>query len=286
MRAAPIRLATRRSELALAQASIVADALGAVGIGVELVLVTTDGDRDRVSPIADLTAGGAFVASLQAAVLDGRADAAVHSAKDLPVDGPGGLVVAAYPQRAAPGDVLVGPALADLAPGSRIGTGSPRRSAQLAAIRPDLAMVPLRGNVDSRVSRVERGELAGAVLAEAGLVRIGRQGAIGHQFPIAAMVPAPGQGALAVEAQRGSWAAEMLAGIDDPEVRAAVEAERSVLARTSFGCQAALGVLATATRNGVRVWGFVADFAGPRRAVVDGTGWDEAAGRLHRELQL
>lgn len=282
-----IRIATRASSLALAQARWVADRLteSHPGLEVALVEITTTGDADRVSPVTTLTEVGAFVRSVQVAVLDGAADLAVHSCKDLPVDGPEGLV-AFYPERESPWDVLCGSELDALPTGARVGTGSPRRTAQLAAIRPDLFIEGIRGNVETRLAKVASGEFAAVVLADAGLRRVGLTDHIRTRFSVAEMVPAPAQGALAVEALAGSESAELLQAIDHAPTRTAVEAERSLLARTGAGCRAALGALATVADSEIVMHGFVEDDAGVRRAAVRHENADQASRQLQEELGL
>jgi hydroxymethylbilane synthase len=255
------------------------------GVDVELVEVVTMGDRDTTSPVTTLTEVGAFVRSVQQAVLDGRADIAVHSCKDLPVAGPEELG-AAYPVREAPWDVLCGSSLEDLTPGSRVGTGSPRRAAQLALLRGDLVIEGIRGNVNTRLGKVASGEFDAIVLAEAGLRRIGLEDAIDHRFNLDAMVPAPAQAALAVETISGTAAAMVVAVIDDPPTRAAVEAERTVLAKTGAGCRSALGAYAEATDAGIVMTGFVQDDIGTRRHSVAGSNPVEVADRLIEALEL
>lgn len=270
---ADLRIATRGSELALAQARLVAGALQAAhpDLEVDLVEVSTTGDVDRTTPVTALTEMGAFVRAVQRAVLDGRADLAVHSAKDLPTSGPEGLVPV-YPERAAPWDVLCGGRLADLPDGARVGTGSPRRAAQLRLLRPDLVAYPIRGNVSTRLGRIRDGVDA-VVLAEAGLVRSGLADAMDERFDLDRMVPAPAQAALCVEASEA--AAHLVKAIDDPATRRVVEAERRLLAETGAGCRSALGALVEEVDAGLRLVGFVEDERGPRRCDV--TGRDEAA---------
>jgi hydroxymethylbilane synthase len=282
-----IRIATRRSELALTQARWVADRiqLAHPQLDVELVEVVTMGDRDTTSPVTTLTEVGAFVRSVQRAVLDGEADVAVHSCKDLPVAGPEELT-AVYPVREAPWDVLCGSSLERLTPGARVGTGSPRRAAQLALLRSDLVIEGIRGNVNTRLGKVASGDYDAIVLAEAGLRRIGLESAIDQRFDLAAMVPAPAQAALAVETIEGSMVAEVVATIDDPSTRAAVEAERTVLAKTGAGCRSALGAYAQPIDGGIELSGFVADDAGPRRHTVIGSDPVDAADRLIAALEL
>ncbi|MEX2322630.1 MAG: hydroxymethylbilane synthase [Acidimicrobiia bacterium] len=280
-------LATRGSALALAQTRLVAEALQAAhrGLTVTVLEVTTQGDRDRTTPVTELTEMGAFVRAVQQAVLDGSADLAVHSCKDLPTAGPDGLV-AFYPKRAAPWDVLCGTTLDDLPRGGRVGTGSPRRAAQLGVLRPDVEMAEIRGNVGTRLDQVDRGDFDAIVLAEAGLRRLGMEDRIAHRFSLEEMVPAPAQAAIAVEGREGSSASELAAAIDDATTRRAVEAERSLLARTGAGCRAALGALATTDDSGITLTAFVHDEAGTRRARVTGSDPDEASRLAQERLGL
>ncbi|MFP3914059.1 MAG: hydroxymethylbilane synthase [Actinomycetota bacterium] len=282
-----LRLATRRSTLAMAQAEIVAKALADEGVSTSLVPVATSGDRDRTSPVSALSEVGAFVRGVQQAVLDGRADVAIHSCKDLPVEGPAELV-SFYPLRGPVRDVLCGSTPLRLAARARVGTGSPRRSAQLRILREDLDVVGVRGNVETRLGRVASGEVAAVVLAEAGLVRLGLSERIDHAFDVGEMVPAPAQGALAVEVRRSAGGAvEALAAIDDPATRRAVEAERLLLARTGAGCRSALGAHAVVGDDGgIRMRGFVEDERGPRTAEISGDDPGGAASRLQEALAL
>lgn len=267
-----IRLATRRSALALAQARRVGDLLVErhPHMSIRFVEVVTEGDRDTTGDITSLTEIGAFVTAVQEAVLDDRADLAVHSLKDLPVSGGHeSLVLAAFPERVSPLDVLVGVRLHELTPGAMVGTGSPRRSAQLRAIRPDVNTVGLRGNVDTRVGKVAAGEVDAAVLAEAGLERLGLSDRISERFTVDEMVPAPGQGALAVQARAKSEAAEVAATLDDQALRALLSAERELLAQTRAGCRSAFGALASRDGDRLQMDLFVSDEKGPRRAIVE-----------------
>jgi hydroxymethylbilane synthase len=283
-----LRIATRRSALALAQARRVADLLARrhPGLTVSLVEVETAGDRDTASDITSLTEMGAFVSAVQDAVLDNRADLAVHSLKDLPVGRPDGLELAALPERASPFDVLVGRRLDQLRPGATVGTGSPRRAAQLLELRADLDPVGLRGNVNTRVRKVSEGAVDGAVLAEAGLDRLGQAHQAAQRFTVEEMVPAPGQGALAVEAREGSEAAGIASSIDDARLRPLLVAERELLARTGAGCRAALGALATWRGARIHMDLFVADERGPRKASVDGEDLDEVVSAAREGLGL
>lgn len=267
-----MRIATRRSPLAMAQASRIADLLSRAHpeLPIRFVEVITEGDRDTTGDIAKLTEIGAFVTAVQQAVLGGLADIAVHSLKDLPVSGgEESLVLTAFPERVSPLDVLVGRSLEEMPPGATVGTGSPRRAAQLKELRPDIETVGLRGNVDTRVRKVSQGEVDGAVLAEAGLDRLGLSNRIAQRFSVEEMVPAPGQGALAVEALAGSEAAELSSTLDDPALRPLLGAERELLAQTQAGCRSALGALASWDRERIRIDLFVSDESGPRRAHVE-----------------
>lgn len=261
-----LRIATRRSDLALAQARFVAGLLESRGASVSLVEISTTGDIDRTSPVAALTEMGAFVRAVQQAVLDGRADLAVHSCKDLPVAGPDGLRQW-YPQREDPWDALCGATPASLVPGARIGTGSPRRASQMAILRPDVEIVPIRGNVETRLGKIGA-DVDAVILAEAGLARVGLAEAITHRFALDEMVPAPAQAALCVEALEGSEAVGLLHAIDDPGARVVVEAERLLLSETGAGCRSALGALATRDGERYAMTGFVDDDDGPRRGAV------------------
>ncbi|WP_298890919.1 hydroxymethylbilane synthase [uncultured Serinicoccus sp.] len=244
----PLRLGTRRSALATSQSGWVADRLRAAGREIELVLVTTEGDTSRRS-LTEIGGTGVFASALRGALLDGRIDLAVHSLKDLPTAAADGLVVAAVPEREDPHDVLVardGLALRDLPAGAVVGTGSPRRAAQLGLLRPDLEIRDIRGNVDSRIRMVRDQVLDAVVLARAGLARLGRLDEATEVLDTEDMVPAAGQGALAVEcrADDTGLAAELAEILDHPATRAQVSAERAALAALEAGCTAPVGALA------------------------------------------
>jgi hydroxymethylbilane synthase len=243
-----LRLGTRRSALALAQSAAVAAAVRtACGSPVELIEITTYGDA-APGAIATLGGTGVFVSALREQLLAGEIDLAVHSYKDLPTAAETGLVIAAVPPRADPRDVLIsryGRSLADLPTGARVGTGSPRRTAQLLAARPDLDVVGLRGNVDTRIERVTGGLMDAVVLAQAGLARLGRLAEVSEVLDPMVMLPAPAQGALAVECRADDLALrELLAVLDDVPSSAAVTAERGLLAKLEAGCTAPVGALA------------------------------------------
>lgn len=282
----PIRLATRGSQLATTQTRLVGALLEeATGRTFELVEVTTTGDVDQNTSVAQLTEIGAFVRAVQQAVLAGRADAAVHSCKDLPTANPNGFATV-YPKRAAPWDVLVGAALSDLPERARVGTGSPRRAAQLRRLRPDLVVADIRGNVDTRIAKVETGEYQAVVLAEAGLARIDRRSAISHRFTLSEMVPAPGQGALAVEFMPDSPHADLLHRLEDAPTARTVKAERSLLAETGAGCRSALGALAHIEGDALAMTAFVEDEQGPRRADTVGPSGPETVVAVRRQLGI
>jgi hydroxymethylbilane synthase len=242
LRTSSLRLGTRASQLALTQSQHVADALTAAsGLPVELVHVSTYGDRSTEA-IAQLGGTGVFVSALRDALHAGTVDLAVHSFKDLPTAPTPGLTVAAVPPREDPRDVLVardGLTLGELPRGARVGTGAPRRMAQLRALGLGLEVVPIRGNVDTRLGKVTSGELDAVVLARAGLARLGRMSAVTEVLDPIQVLPAPAQGALAVECRSDDTrVVELLAALDDPAARACVAAERSVLAALEAGCSA------------------------------------------------
>ncbi len=253
LQTATLRLGTRASQLALTQSQLVADALsGASGVPVELVHVSTYGDRSTEA-IAQLGGTGVFVSALRDALHAGTVDLAVHSFKDLPTAPTPGLTVAAVPAREDPRDVLVardGLTLGELPPGARIGTGAPRRMAQLRALGLGLEVVPIRGNVDTRMGKVASGELDAVVLARAGLARIGRLSAVTETLDPIQVLPAPAQGALAVECRSDDTRVrELLAALDDPAARACVAAERAVLAALEAGCSAPVAAHAELTET-------------------------------------
>ncbi len=249
MSSAPLRLATRGSELARWQAERVAALLD---VPYELVIVSTVGDRRRDVPIHSIGGTAAFVKEVEDAVLDHRADAAVHSAKDLPSTTLDGLVLAAFPERADSRDALVGATLADLPTGARVGTGSVRRRAQLGALRPDLTFGELRGNIPTRLQRAEAFDAI--VAAYAALLRLGLEHHASEVLDVSQLVPQVGQGALAVECRRDDERVRaLLARIDDVAVRRAVEAERAFLEQLGGGCNLPCGAHATIDDSGAVV---------------------------------
>ncbi|EFE75454.1 hydroxymethylbilane synthase [Streptomyces filamentosus] len=299
--AAPLRLGTRRSKLAMAQSGLVAEAVREVtGRAVELVEITTYGDTSR-EHLAQIGGTGVFVAALREALARGEVDFAVHSLKDLPTSQPDELVLAAVPQREDPRDALVardGLTFEQLPDGARIGTGSPRRMAQLNAYARShglrIETVPIRGNVDTRIGFVRDGELDAVVLAAAGLSRLGRTGEVTDFLPVDTVLPAPGQGALAIECAASSAdLAAALAELDDPYTRVAVTAERALLAALEAGCSAPVGALADVLVDGhvvneLRLRGVVGSTDGSSLVQLSTTGpvptsHDDAAA-LGREL--
>ncbi|HSJ73595.1 MAG TPA: hydroxymethylbilane synthase, partial [Miltoncostaeaceae bacterium] len=254
-------LATRRSPLALAQTELVAARLRAAGHEPEALPLTTTGDRWSAEDRTPAPDRGLFVKELEEALLDGRAHLAVHSAKDLPGELPPNLAVVAVQPRDDPRDALVGPegGLDGLPAGARVATGSPRRAAQVLDARPDLAVVPIRGNVGTRLDKLARGEADALVLAAAGLRRLGLWPSGTTPLPVERSTPAPGQGLLAVEARAGdAAAAAAAAALDDPSAHACLRAERAFLAALGGGCMRPLGALCEPAGDGLRLWAFAA----------------------------
>jgi hydroxymethylbilane synthase len=241
-----LRIGTRGSLLATTQAGTVRDALIAAGHPAELVIVTTQGDRSQ-APV-DKIGVGVFTAELRQALADGQVDVAVHSFKDLPTAADPRFALAAVPQREDPRDALVardGLVLGELPAGSRVGTSAPRRVAQLKALGLGIELVPLRGNLDTRLGKVAHGELDAVVVARAGLARLGRAGEATEVLDPVQILPAPAQGALAVECLSANTELVAILGLlDDGATRAAVTAERALLAELEAGCTAPVGALA------------------------------------------
>lgn len=243
----PLRIATRKSPLALWQAEHVAAQLNSHGFETELVPLVSGGDTD-MRPIDGTRQVGLFTKRIQQALIEHEADIAVHSLKDLPTEVDSRFVLAAVPARETVADSLVSPerwSLDDLPEGARIGTGSRRRAAQLLSKRPDLKVLPIRGNVQTRLTKLESGEYDAILLAEAGVVRLEMNDLPRTQFTFSEMLPAPGQGALGIEVRSGDSAHEAVSLLDDPDTRACVVAERTLLASLHGGCLAPIAALAT-----------------------------------------
>jgi hydroxymethylbilane synthase len=267
-----VRIGSRGSRLALTQAELAADRLRAPGVELAIVPITTAGDRDRTRPFGEIGARGVFVKELEEALLAGRIDVAVHSAKDMTSQDTEGLAVGAYLERDDPRDALCG--ASGLEPGMRVGTASARRRAQLLALEPELGIEPLRGNIDTRLrKRGERG-LHAVVLAACGLDRLGLEHEIGHRFDPGELLPEAGQGALALQVRAGEEALAL--HVDDAETRRRVEAERQCVAAVGGGCLAPVA----AHHDGTTLTGLVAAEDGSWLERVSGD--DPAA--LGREL--
>ena len=244
----PVRVGTRASALARTQSQTVADALTeATGLATELVHIRTEGDASS-EPLAQLGGTGVFVSALREALLRGEVDLAVHSLKDLPTAPPEGIALAAVPQREDPRDVVVardGLTLGELPQGAKVGTGAPRRVAQIAALGLGIDLVGVRGNVDTRLGKVASGELDAVVLARAGLARLGRVDEATEVLDPLQVLPAPGQGALAVECRADDELRDVVHNaLDHAPSRACVEAERALLAELEAGCSAPVGAMA------------------------------------------
>lgn len=260
-----LRIATRSSELALRQAEQVQASLAALGVAAELVRYETVGDKRLDRPLNELGAKGLFTEELESDLRAGRVDLCVHSLKDLPTASPDGLAVVATPPREDPRDALVAPAgsavqaLSDLPAGARVGTSSLRRRAQLAALRPDIVIVDLRGNVGTRLRKLDEGACDAAILAAAGLTRLGLAHRITAHLGLPEWVAAPGQGAIAIQVRADDVAVrDIVARLDDAATSAAVHAERALLAALEGGCQVPIGARAV---DGV-LYGIIASLDG------------------------
>jgi hydroxymethylbilane synthase len=269
---------SRGSRLAVA---MVAEFLAGLGGDCPVVrfrtrVVMTDGDKDRKSPVSELSEGaqgGAFSSQLEQELADHRIDIAVHSLKDLPTATPGMLALATTPARGGVQDALCGSTLAGLRPGARVGTGSPRRIAQLKARRPDLDVVPIRGNVPGRLARLRNGGLDAVMLAAAGLQRLGLEDAITELLSLDDFPPSPGQGAMGIQVRAADTELlEMLNSYGDPVTDAAVTAERALLAQLHGGCSVPVGAYATASGPGLTLTGQVTSLDGTAQITDSATG--------------
>lgn len=283
-----LRVGTRRSKLALVQTGLIVEALREAGQSVEVVEVTTEGDRNR-APLSRIGGTGVFVSAIREALLAGEIDIAVHSLKDLPTTPVEGIVLAAVPPRENPLDVLVardGLTLEKLPAGAKVGTGATRRLAQLRMLRPDLTYVEIRGNVDTRIGKLRDGHYDAVVLAMAGLSRLGRADEVTEEFTPDQILPSPGQGALAVECRATDESVvRVLAGLDDPRTRAAVTAERAVLNALAAGCSAPVGAFATVTEpDTLRLSAVVVAVEGSPSFRLSTSGPLDRAEELGREL--
>ena len=265
-----VRIATRGSDLALAQANYVADRVSkTLGVDCQIVVIITTGDRIQQTPLSEIGGKGLFVKEIEEALLEGKADLAVHSAKDLPAALAPGLSLVAFPQREDPRDALVGRSrsdtLMDLPEGARVGTGSVRRAALLRAARPDLEIVPLRGNVPTRIAKIESLKLAGVILASAGLDRLGLASHVSERIAPETMLPAVCQGTLAIEARQDDSLAQDLAALDDPDTATRVRAERGFLAELEGDCSIPLAAYCEVTAGAtIRLRGLLASLDGTR----------------------
>jgi hydroxymethylbilane synthase len=286
-------LGTRASALATTQSQHIADRMRQeAGVEVELVTISTEGDRDQSTPLAALGGQGVFVTALREAVVSGEVDFAVHSLKDLPTTPDPRLTLAAVPSREDPRDAVVARdnlTLGELPVGSTIGTGSPRRTAQINALGLGLTVVPIRGNVDTRIDKVRTGDVDAVVLALAGLKRLGRADEATESLDPLQILPAPGQGALACECRAGDGATtQVLAILDDAETRSAVTAERSLLATLEAGCTAPVGALADIAMgdDGDELWlrAVVADVSGSPSIRLSATGSPDDSAAVGEQL--
>lgn len=282
------RVGTRGSPLARWQAEWVAARLREAGAEVSLVPVSTQGDRQQSGPVETIGGQGVFTKELQRALLDEQIDLAVHSLKDLPTDPAPGLDLAAVPERAPCGDVLIcraASSLAELLPGAVIGTGSLRRRSQLWHARRDLQMADVRGNVDTRLRKLHEGQYDALVLAEAGLLRLGLQRSVTQVLPKELMLPAVGQGALGIEIRSADEEVRgLLAPLDDRPTHQAVIAERAMLAALRGGCLAPVGAWARLESGQLRLSGVVLSGDGSRRVAAEAASNLDAATELGRRV--
>jgi hydroxymethylbilane synthase len=235
-------IGSRGSKLALWQANHIQDRLRSLGCECRIEIIQTSGDKFQTGPLKEVGNKGLFTKEIEEALLDGRVDLAVHSLKDMPTALAQGLSITATPEREDPRDVIIGSRLNDLGSGARIGTGSLRRMAQLAALRPDVTIEPVRGNVDTRIRKLDEGQFHAIVLAAAGLNRLGWAHRIAEYLPVDAMCPAVGQGALAIETRSdGGDAAQVVRELDHAPTHACIRAERAVLEQLGGGCQVPVG---------------------------------------------
>lgn len=282
-----IVIGSRGSKLALWQAEHVSHALNTLGAETRIEIIKTSGDKIQDVPLAQVGGKGLFTKEIDEALLNGSIDLAVHSMKDVPAELPHGLTIAAIPEREEPRDALIGCTLAELRDGARIGTSSLRRSSQLRAFNPRFAIQMLRGNVDTRLRKLDQGHFDAIVLAAAGLRRLGWQDRIRELIPVEVMCPAAGQGALAIATRDDEGAAWNVARrLDHAETRAAVTAERAMLAVLGGGCQVPIGGYAVLEKGLIRMRAIVASPDGARvvRAELSGVDPSGTGASLGRNL--
>jgi hydroxymethylbilane synthase len=251
-------IASRGSQLALWQARWVEQQLARRGCECRIEIIKTTGDKITDVPLAKVGSKGLFTKEIEEALISGAADLAVHSLKDLPTELPPGLVLAAVPEREDPRDAVIGRRISELPPGARVGTSSLRRSSQLRQLRPDLEIESIRGNLDTRLRKLDEGQFDSILLAAAGLKRLGWDNRIAEILPPETMCPAVGQGALAIETRTAGAGRDACAALSHPETRAAVMAERGLLAALGGGCQVPIGAHATVRHGELRLIAVVA----------------------------
>lgn len=278
-------IGSRGSRLALWQANHIQARLVELGVETRIEVITTTGDRFQSGPLREIGNKGLFTKEIEEALLDGRIDLAVHSLKDMPTELPEGLQITATPEREDPRDAMVGVSLVGLPSGARVGTGSLRRVAQLCVARPDLIVEPVRGNVDTRLRKLDEGQFDAIVLASAGLRRLGWSERITEYLSPDIMCPAVGQGALAIETRKdGGLAEEKVALLDDPDTRAAITAERAVLKVLGGGCQVPVGAHAWITDGRIRMIAVVSSPDGRQLVRREMEGEPRSAGLLGEEM--
>jgi hydroxymethylbilane synthase len=270
-----LRVGTRGSRLSLVQTDMLVEKIerATPGVKIERKIITTSGDLDRKTPLFSLSQKGIFEKEVDQAVADGKVDFAVHSMKDVPTLLNAKLTIASVPDRGATADVLVskgGKKLQEIRDGGIVGTSSLLRVAQLRRVRPGIRAEPIRGNVDTRVEKVERGEYDGAILAEAGLARLGMMDKVAERLPIDEFIPAPGQGALAVVARRDdSGLLEILKTVEHPPTRAEAIAERELVRVLEGGCKVPIGAIASANHETIRLTASIFSLDGKQRLVAE-----------------
>jgi hydroxymethylbilane synthase len=282
-----IVIGSRGSKLALWQAEHIGEQLKALSIETRIEIIKTSGDKIQDVPLAQAGGKGLFTKEIDEALLNGSIDLAVHSMKDVPTGLPDGLTIAAIPEREEPRDALIGCSLAELKDGTRIGTSSLRRQAQLLALNPQLSIEMLRGNVDTRLRKLDEGQYGAIVLAAAGLRRLGWQDRIRELIPVETMCPAVGQGALAIETREdGGVAHELARKLDHADTRSAVTAERAMLEKLGGGCQVPIGGYAFLEKGVIHMRAIVASPDGKRvvRAELSGVDPSRTGASLGRNL--